>query len=45
LKPVLADVFDLGGGVLRFQRSDDGRVTGFTVTTERIRGLRFTRES
>jgi hypothetical protein len=41
LKPVLANVFDSGTGSLRFQRSGDGRVTGFTVTTERVRHLRF----
>jgi CubicO group peptidase (beta-lactamase class C family) len=41
LKPVLANVFDSGAGTLRFQRSGDGRITGFTVTTERIRHLRF----
>jgi CubicO group peptidase (beta-lactamase class C family) len=41
MKPVLANVFDSGAGTLRFQRSGDGRVTGFTVTTERVRHLRF----
>jgi CubicO group peptidase (beta-lactamase class C family) len=41
MKPVLADVFETGGGTLQFQRSGDRRITGFTVTTERVRHLRF----
>jgi len=40
LKPVLANVFESGAGTLCFQRVG-GRVTGFTVTTERVRHLRF----
>jgi hypothetical protein len=41
LKPMIADVFESGAGVVRFQRAADGRVTAFTVTTERVRQLRF----
>jgi CubicO group peptidase (beta-lactamase class C family) len=43
LKPVLVNVFDSGLGTVCFERSKDGRVTGFTVTTERVRRLRFLR--
>jgi CubicO group peptidase (beta-lactamase class C family) len=43
LKPVLANVFECGMGILRFKRAGDGRVTSFTVNNERTRHLRFLR--
>jgi CubicO group peptidase (beta-lactamase class C family) len=43
-RPVAPDVFQAPTfGRVQFQRDDAGVVTGFTATSTRIRGLRFTR--
>ncbi len=42
--PQKKDVFSIGGFArIRFQRDTNGAVTGFTVTTGRVRNLRFVR--
>ena len=44
LVPIYADGFaGPGGMVVRFIRGADGRVEAFTITVERVRGLRFDR--
>jgi CubicO group peptidase (beta-lactamase class C family) len=44
LNPVYADAFSgPGGSLMRFVRGADGRVEAFTITVERVRGLRFDR--
>ncbi len=42
--PVEADVFRLGGTILRFVREADGRVVGLEVDAGRVRGIGFVRE-
>ena len=42
--PVEADVFRLGGTVLRFVREADGRVVGLEVDAGRVRGINFVQE-
>ena len=41
LQPVFLDAFLSPGGVLRFVRGADGRVTGFILGGGRVRGFRF----
>jgi hypothetical protein len=44
LMPAYADVFSgPGGALVRFIRGADGRVEAFTISVERVRGLRFDR--
>lgn len=43
LEPIVADTFKGRVGVLRFRRSPSGQVTGFDLSTGRIRGMRFER--
>jgi CubicO group peptidase (beta-lactamase class C family) len=44
LNPTYADTFGgPGGSVIRFTRGADGRVTAFSIGTERVRELRFDR--
>lgn len=43
LVPAGRDVFTTGGATLVFQRDRRGRVTGFTVSDGRVRGVRFGR--
>jgi CubicO group peptidase (beta-lactamase class C family) len=45
LTPVYADAFQAAIGLVRFHRDDAGRVTGFSVSQDRVWDLRFTRES
>jgi CubicO group peptidase (beta-lactamase class C family) len=42
--PVEADVFRLGGVVLRFVRDAEGRIAGLNADAGRVRGLGFVRE-
>lgn len=41
LQPVFLDAFTSTAGVLRFERSADGRATGFVVGGGRVTGFRF----
>ena len=41
LEPLTRDVFRGTIGTLRFSRGTDGRISGFTISNGRIRGLRF----
>ncbi|HEU4451831.1 MAG TPA: serine hydrolase domain-containing protein [Longimicrobium sp.] len=43
--PAYADAFTVGGMVVRFGRDAAGRVDGFSVWADRVRGLRFDRVS
>jgi hypothetical protein len=44
LTPVYADAFTTpDGALIRFIRGADGRVQAFTVSIDRVRGLRFDR--
>jgi hypothetical protein len=43
LAPAYPDAFTARGTVLRFTRDATGRVDGFGVWVERVRGLRFRR--
>ena len=43
LRPRERDVFDGAGMVLRFERDANGKVTGYTVSAGRVKGIRFTR--
>jgi hypothetical protein len=46
LCPILADRFageKSGLGELRFARDEEGKVTGFRVSTGRVKNLRFSR--
>jgi CubicO group peptidase (beta-lactamase class C family) len=43
LEPAMADTFTAGGGLVRFTRDASGRVTGFSVSASRMRGIRFER--
>jgi CubicO group peptidase (beta-lactamase class C family) len=41
IEPVFLDAFLTPGGVLRFTRDENGRVTGFVVGAGRVTGFRF----
>jgi CubicO group peptidase (beta-lactamase class C family) len=41
LEPLARDEFRSSLGTIRFQRGDSGAVTGFTISTERTRNLRW----
>jgi len=43
LAPLVADTFTSPPGIIRFVRSEGGRVTGFVLDGGRIRGMRFTK--
>jgi hypothetical protein len=43
LVPAYRDAFTAGGLVVRFERDSSGRVDGFTLWADRVRGLRFDR--
>jgi len=43
LKPVVDDMFYVGGQTFHFSRDGQGRVSGFTVSTGRVRNVRFLR--
>lgn len=43
LRAGVQDEFRWGGAVIRFMRSEQGEVTGFTVNTDRAQGIRFER--
>ena len=45
LEPLTRDVFRGSTGTLRFSRDSKGRVTGFTLSSGRIRGFRFSRDA
>jgi CubicO group peptidase (beta-lactamase class C family) len=45
LEPLTRDVFRGSAGTLRFSRDAKGRVSGFTLSSGRIRGFRFTRDA
>jgi CubicO group peptidase (beta-lactamase class C family) len=45
LQPVIRDVFQASFGVVRFVREEKPRVIGLSLTTERSRHIRFTREA
>jgi CubicO group peptidase (beta-lactamase class C family) len=44
-EPLTRDVFRGSIGTLRFLRDGNGRVTGFTLSSGRIRGFRFSRDA
>jgi hypothetical protein len=44
LEPLTRDVFRGSAGTMRFSRDSQGRITGFTLSSGRIRGFRFSRE-
>ena len=43
LQPVFLDAFNSPGGVVRFQRASDGRVTGLVIGAGRVTGFVFRR--
>jgi hypothetical protein len=43
LQPVFLDAFNSPGGVIRFQRATDGRVTGLVIGAGRVTGFVFRR--
>ena len=43
LRPALADYFTGSDGSLHFQRDSNGRITGFLLSSGRIRNFRFTK--
>ena len=43
LQPVFPDAFNSPGGVIRFVRGDNGRVTGFVIGAGRVTGFVFRR--
>ncbi len=43
MTPAYRDAFTEGGLVVRFERDSGGRVDGFTLWADRVRGLRFDR--
>jgi CubicO group peptidase (beta-lactamase class C family) len=43
LKPVFRDVFSQGSRSVTFRRDQNGHVTGFTISTPRVRKVRFVR--
>lgn len=43
LSPGVVDEFQLRGGYVRFERSQDGTITGFVYNTRRVAGLHFDR--
>jgi hypothetical protein len=45
LEPLTRDVFRGSAGTLRFSRDPRGRVAGFTLSSGRIRGFRFTKDA
>ena len=45
LAPARADEFTAGSGLVRFTRDGAGRVTGFEVSSSRMRGIRFDKKS
>ncbi len=45
LAPTRADEFTAGSGLIRFTRDGAGRVTGFEVSSSRMRGIRFDKRS
>jgi hypothetical protein len=45
LEPLTRDVFRGSAGTLRFSRDPRGRVSGFTLSSGRIRGFRFSRDA
>jgi len=45
LEPLTRDVFRGSAGTLRFSRDPAGRVAGFTLSSGRIRGFRFTKDA
>jgi CubicO group peptidase (beta-lactamase class C family) len=44
LEPLTRDVFRGSSGTLRFARDAKGRVTGFTLSSGRVRNFRFTKD-
>jgi hypothetical protein len=44
-EPLTRDVFRGSIGTLRFLRDGGGRLTGFTLSSGRIRGFRFSRDA
>lgn len=45
LEPAMTDTFTAGSGLLHFTRDAARRVTGFTVSASRMRGIRFERRT
>jgi hypothetical protein len=45
LQPVFPDAFNSPGGVIRFQRAANGRVTGFVIGAGRVTGFVFRKAS
>ncbi|HZS59264.1 MAG TPA: subclass B3 metallo-beta-lactamase [Gemmatimonadaceae bacterium] len=45
LEPAMRDGFTANGGTLLFTRDDAGRVTGFTLSASRMKGIRFDRST
>ncbi len=45
LRATMKDVFLSDGGTVRFERDESGDVSGFLLTTGRIRNLEFRRQS
>lgn len=45
LEPAMTDTFTAGSGLVHFTRDASGRVTGFSVSASRMRGIRFERRA
>jgi CubicO group peptidase (beta-lactamase class C family) len=43
LEPAMKDTFTAGSGLIRFTRDGSGRITGFELSSSRMRGIRFDR--